>query len=362
MSTLTAVDETVETEWQWFRRSIRDSLLRPRRFAASLAREHYGLAGVLVAILAGIALSLAVDSLVIASKGLRVPDFTSRILIDALLLGVRLAIVAAVASGAVALFMRLVRHSDVSMDQAFTAITFALTPLLLMPVLAAALALVPESLPIVGVLMVALLVRLLYGLFENVRAQVPLALAIAAIAIVIGSVPLALPDQVSRIEFTALAYQPTLAPPITASPPAGGTAVSGEGFSLVLPSRWKEVHLGIAGELARYETDTDVLVVMRASGSALVTPDSYAENVALAWRRGLDFTSSSRAIVRNGTMVILDDTYRGAVDGRPELLRQFTTVVGTQGLALLFRYIEPDDAKAVSESTSIAASWRTRSP
>jgi hypothetical protein len=362
LSTLTAVDETPESEWQWFRRSIRDSLLRPRRFAAGLAREHYGLAGVLVAILAGIALSLAVDSLVIASKGLSVPDFTSRILIDALLLGVRLAIVSAVASGAVALFMRLVRHRDVSMDQAFTAITFALTPLLFTPVLAAALTLVPESLPIVGVLMVALLVRLLYGLFENVRAQVPLALAIAAIVIVIGSVPLALPDQVSRIEFTALAYQPTLAPPITASPPAGGTAVSGDGFSLVLPTRWKEVHLGIAGELARYETDTDVLVVMRANGSALLTPDSYAENVALAWRRGLDRTSSSRAIVRNGIMVILDDTYHGAVDGRPELLRQFTTVVGTQGLALLFRYIEPDDAKAISESTSIAASWRTPSP
>ncbi|HEV2010193.1 MAG TPA: Yip1 family protein [Candidatus Limnocylindria bacterium] len=356
------MDETVEGEWQWFRRSIRDSLLRPRRFAASLAREHYGLAGVLVVILAGIALSVAVDSLVITSKGLSVPDFASRILVDALLLGVRLAIVAALASGAVALFMRLVRHRDVSLDQAFTAITFALTPLLLVPVLAAALALVPESLPIVGILMVALVVRLLYGLFENVRPLAPLALAIAAVGIVIGSVPLTLPDQVSRIEFTALAYQPTLAPPITASPPVDGIAVSGDGFSLVLPSRWKEAHLGIAGELARYETDTDVLVVMRAAGSALLTPDSYAENVALAWRRGLDRTSSSRAIVRNGTMVILDDTYRGAVDGRREVLRQFTTVVGTLGIALLFRYIEPDEAKAISESTSIAASWRMRNP
>ena len=355
------MDETLETEWQWFRRAIRDSLLRPRRFAASLAREHYGLAGVLVAILAGIALSISIDGLVIAQKGFSVLDFTGRIVVDALLLGVRLAIVAALVSGAVALVMRLVRHEELSLDRAFTALTFALTPLILTPVLAAALGILPESLPIVGVLAVLLVARLVYGLFANVRQLAPLGLALAAVAIVLASVPLTLPDQVSRIEFTALAYQPALAPPIAGSPPAGGTAFTGDGFDLILPARWKEVHLGIAGELARYETDTDVLVVMRANGSALVTPDSYAENVALAWRRGLDRTSTSRSIERSGDLLLLDDTYRGTVDGRPELLRQFTTVVGTQGMALLFRYIEPpDEAKAVGESTSIASSWRVR--
>lgn len=355
------MDDTFESEWQWFRRSIRDSLIRPRRFAASLAKEHYGIAGVLVAILAGMALSVSVDALVLAAKGFSVPDFFSRVLIDALLLGVRLAIVAALVSAAVALFMRLVRHTELSMDQTFTALTFALTPLLVTPVLAAALAILPESLPIVGILAVALLVRLVYGLFANIRPLAPLALAIAAVTIVLASVPLTLPDQVSRIEFTALAYHPDLAPAIVATPPAGGSAVSGDGFELILPSRWTEVHLGIAGELARYETDTDVLVVMRASGSPLVTPDSYAENVALAWRRGLDRTSSSRSIVRSADLVIIDDTYRGAVDGRPELLRQFTTVVGTQGMALLFRYIEPpDETRALAESASIASSWRVR--
>jgi len=356
------MDETLESEWQWFRRSIRDSLLRPSRFAASLAREHYGLAGVLVALLAGIALSVSIDSLVLASKGLSVPDFTSRILIDALLLGMRLAIVAALVSGAVALFMRLVRHADLSMDQAFTALTFALTPLFLTPVLAAALAILPELLPIVGVLAITLVVRLLYGLFANVRPLAPPALALAAVAIVVASVPLTLPDQVSRIEYTVLTYQPSLAPQIAATAPAGGTPMQGDGFDLILPSRWKEVHLGIAGELARYETDTDVLVVVRATGSALVTPDAYAENAALVWRRGLDQRSSSRSIERSGDLLLLDDTYRGTVDGRPELLRQFTTVTGTQGMALLFRYIEPDEAKVMRESTSIAASWRVRRP
>lgn len=354
------MDDAFESEWQWFRRSIRDSLLRPRRFAASLAREHYGLAGVLVAILAGIALSLSVDSLVLASKGSSVLDFTARVLIDALLLGARLAIVAAVVSGAVALFMRLVRQTDLSMDQAYTALTFALTPLLLTPVLAATLAILPASLPIVGILAVGLLARVVYGLFANLRPLAPLGLVLAAVLIVLASVPLALPDQVSRIEFTALAYEPGLAPVIAASPPAG-TTVTGDGFTLTLPARWKEVHLGIAGELARYETDTDVLVVTRATGSAFVTPDSYAENVALAWRRGLDVRSSSRAIERSGELLLLDDTYRGTVDGRTELLRQFTTVVGSQGLALQFRYIEPkDEAQAISESSSIAASWRVR--
>src|SRR5258708_1308182 len=160
--------EAYETEWQWFRRATRDSLWRPRAVASSLAREHYGLAGVLVALLAGCALSVSVDWLVLASKGLSPLSFATRILLDAALLGLRLAIVAAVVSAAVALFMRLVRHSDLTMDQAFTALTFALTPLYFTPILAAALAIVPELVPLVGILPVILLARLLYRLFPNI--------------------------------------------------------------------------------------------------------------------------------------------------------------------------------------------------
>lgn len=351
------MDETYETEWQWFRRSVRDSLLRPRRFGAGLAREHYGLAGVLVALLAGMALSVSVDALVLASKGLAIGDYASRLVVDALLFGVRLTVVAALAAGAVALLMRALRHAELSLDQAFTALAFALTPLLLTPVLALSLAAIPETLPAVAILSVALFARLLYGLFANLRPLAPAGLALAAALVVIGSVPLAMPDQVSRIKFTALAYEPTLAPQLQAKP-AAGTPVHGDGFELTLPARWHEVHLGLPGELARFETETDVLVVMRARGSALVTPDSYAENVAVPWRRGLDRTSSSRSIERNGDLLILDDIYRGTVDGRPELLRQFTTVLGTQGLALLFRYIDPRESTALDESISIAGSWR----
>ena len=360
MATLISdVEETSETEWQWFRRAVRDSLLRPRRFAASLAREHYGLAGVLVAVLAGLALSVSVDALVVASKGLDPLDFVGRLVIDAVLLGARLAIVAAFVSGVVAVFMRLVRHAELSLDAAYTAVTFALTPLLLTPLLALAIVLVPETLPLAGILAVALLARLLYGLFLDLRPLAPLALALAALAIVVACVPLTLADQVSRIEFTALAYQPSLAPE-RAVTPVPGTTVKGEGYELTIPARWKQVTLGLPGEIGRFETDTDVLVVMRASGSALVTPDTYAEAVAVPWRRGLDNARSDRTIFRIRTLVILDDTYSGTVGGRPELLRQFTTVVGTQGIALLFRYIEPNAPAAISESSAIAATWRVQ--
>jgi hypothetical protein len=351
------VDEIYETEWQWFRRAIRDSIVRPRRFASGLAREHYGLAGVLVALLAGIAFSISVDALVIASKGLDPLAFTNRIITDAVFVGVRIAILAALVSGAIALFMRLVRRADVSVDQAFTAVTFALTPLLAAPLLAAALAIVPESLPIVGILAIALLGRVLYGLFLNLRPLAPLVLAVAALLIVVASVPITLSDQVSRIVFTALVYQPALAPQLDVAP-ATGTTITGEGYELTIPTRWKQVGLGLAGEVGRFETANDVLIVKRASGGAFVTPDSYADNAGRQWKRGLDNIRSSRSIYRNRGLVILDDTYVGTVGGRPELLRQLTTVVGTQGLSLLFRYIEPNEAQAISESSAITATWR----
>ena len=354
------MDETYETEWQWFRHAVRDSIVRPRQFAASLTREHYGLAGVLVALLAGIALSVSIDALVIASKGLDPLDHASRILIDALFLGMRLAIVAAVVAGVVALFMRIVRHAELDIDRAYTAVTFALTPLLATPILAAALAIVPETLPVVGVLAILLLGRLVYGLFLDLRPQLPIALAVAAVVIVIASVPVTLSDQVSRIEFTALAYQPALAPQLTVTP-AIGTTIAGEGYEITIPARWKQVTLGLPGEIGRFETPTDVLVVMRVSGGAFLTPDSYAENVALPWRRGLDTVRASRSIFRSRGLLILEDSYAGTVGGRPELLRQFTTVVGAQGLALLFRYIEPNEPQAVSESSAIAATWRVLS-
>src|SRR5258708_25324851 len=122
------MEEAYETEWQWFRRAIRESSLRPSAVVSSLAREHYGLAGVLVALLAGFALSVSVDWLVLASQGLSPLSFATRILLDAALLGLRLAIVAAVLSAALPLFMRLLPPPRLPLDPALPPPTFPPPP------------------------------------------------------------------------------------------------------------------------------------------------------------------------------------------------------------------------------------------
>ena len=353
--------DEAESEWQWFRRSIRDSLLRPHRFALSLAGEPYGIAGVLVAILSGIALSLAVDLAVIGAKGVDPLDFVVRMIGDGALLGLRLAIFGSVVALAITFVPRVRRRAGVSLDQSFTAVAFSLAPLLVTPILALMLLVFPDAVAIVGVMAVALGLRLLYGLFENLRHLMPVPAAIIAVLITVAGVPLVLADQVSRIEFTALGYAPELAPPIEAGAPSG-TPFPGDGYSLTLPGRWRSETLALPNEAGRFVTETDVLVVMRISGSALLTLEGYAETVGVPWRRGLDQTSSSRTIERVGHLVVVDDVYRGSVDGRPELLRQVTTVVGTRGLALQFRYIDPDAPRALAESAAIAASWRVGGP
>lgn len=349
------VSELPDTEWQWFRRAVRESLLHPDRFAATLAREHYGLAGLLVAILAGIALSLSVDTLIVAAKGLDPLDLAARLLIDALFLGARLAIVAAVTAAIVAGFTRLVARHELSLDAAFTALAFALTPLAAAPLLALAAVVLPETLPAAGALAAVLALRLVYGLVANLRGLAPLPVALGALVVVGASAPLTLSDQISRVEFAVLAYRPALAPELVAAP--SGVVVTGDGYALTLPERWRQVSLGLPGEIGRYETATDVLVVVRAGADPLLTPDTYADKAASEWRRGLDARASSRTIERTRDLLLVDDVHRGTLDGRPELLRQIATVVGTRGWALQFRYIDPDETRALSESAAIAASW-----
>ena len=362
------MDETSGSEWQWFRHAIRDSLLRPRRFAATLAGEHYGLAGVLVALLAGVCFSVTVDAALVSGKGLDPTDHVSRIVTDAFFLGLRVAIVMAVLSVAVFLVSQLLRRTGISLDQSFTAVAFALTPVLAAPVLALVLVVVPQTLPAVAVLAALLVLRLLYGLIENLRRLLPIAAALAGAFVVVLSVPFVLADQVSRIEFVALGYLPQLAPELVAPPFAGETFVfTGEGYELTLPASWKSVPLGLPDQIGRFETATNVLVVMRVRGNVFVTLDGFADIAGIPWRRGLTETgswlfnrgSSSRTIERTRDLVLVDDTFRGSVEGRVELLRQFTAAGATQGIALQFRYIEPpDERRALDESTAIGASWR----
>ena len=361
------MDETPETEWQWFRRAIRESLVSPRRFAASLAREHYGLAGVLVGLVAGICFSIAVDLLLVAGKGLDPLEHVDRIVTDAVLLGLRLSIVAALMAGAVFAIATVLGSRRIGIDQAFTAVTFALTPVLIAPVLAILVTVAPGAFPVAAIIAALLVVRLGYGLVENLRHLVPLAVALAATVVVIASVPLVLADQVERIRFVGLGYAPELAPLLVASPMTEPTNVfTGEGYELTLPARWRSAPLGLPGQIGRFETASDVLIVLRISGNAFTTPDGFADNAGVPWRRGLaetggwlfNFGSSSRSVVRTRSLVIVDDTFRGSVDETPELLRQFTAAGATRGIALQFRYIRPDNERAaLDESAAIAAGW-----
>ena len=361
------MDETPETEWQWFRRAIRESLVSPRRFAASLAREHYGLAGVLVGLVAGISFSIAVDLLLVAGKGLDPLGHVNRIVTDAVLLGLRLSIVAALMAGAVFATSAVLGSRRIGLDQVFTAITFALTPVLVAPALAVLVTFAPGAFAVAAIITVLLVLRLVFGLVENLRHLVPLAVAVAATAVVIGSVPLVLADQVERIRFVGLGYAPELAPLLVAAPMTGPTNVfTGEGYELTLPARWRSAPLGLPGQIGRFETASDVLIVVRISGNAFSTLDGFADNAGVPWRRGLaetggwlfNFGASSRTVVRTRSLVIVDDTFHGSVDETPELLRQFTAAGGTRGIALQFRYIRPDNERAaLDESAAIAASW-----
>src|SRR5207253_5925975 len=126
-----------------------------------LAREHYGLAGVLVAVIAGFGLSVSIDLLVLASKDVPIKTFGPRLVLDGALLGVRVAVSAAIvawiASGAV----RLMRRRGGSLDQLFTALTFALAPLILapLPALVSAVVATPVTLSLAMLLVLALVLR-----------------------------------------------------------------------------------------------------------------------------------------------------------------------------------------------------------
>ena len=353
------MDDRVETEWQWFGGALRDSLLRPRRFAATQAREHFGLAGVVVALIAGTLLSLSIDTLVIASKDASPLDFAGRTVADAALVGIRLTILAAVGAFLVQLATRLDRRiTDFTLDRAFTAIAFGLAPLTLTPVLAFLLGILPQTLPIVAVLAAALLLRLVIGLFWNLGRLLPLGFALASLLILALAASFAFADQISRVRFLALEYAPELAPELAATP-ATGTPFAGDGFTLTVPAVWRNAQRGIAGEAGRFETDTASLIVLRVRGSAFVTPDVYADTAGTPWLRGTAIARRDRVVDRVRDQVLVDDSIRGTVDGRPVILRQFTAVVGRTGMALQFRYIDPpDEAAALAEAASIAATWR----
>ena len=76
-------------------------------------------------------------------------------------------------------------------------------------------------------------------------------------------------------------------------------------------------------------------------------------------RQGLENGFRERSVVRINGVIAVDDRYAGTYAGRRVLYRQFTVVPRTQGLALIFHYVEPaDEPAALAEAAAIAATWR----
>ena len=349
-------------ELGWFRSEVARSLLHPFDFARSLAREHFGLAGVLVAIASGVALSFGTDVIVLASKGLAAYGFVAPMITNALFLGVRLAIAAAIVAWLASLALRALKRRG-TLDQVYTGLTFALAPLLLIPVPVLLLLVAPDLITntvfavVVAACLLALIGRVLVGIGLNLRGILPPALAAVAFVIVMASGWLVLSDQVSRLRFVTYAVQPGLVPRLQA-PAATGERFEQIGFELTLPPGWKNVTSGNAGEAARFESSRATLTVARASSLALSTADGYATSIGERERQGLDGQWRERDVVRVNGLLVVDDRYGGTYEGRPIVVRQFTTVAGRQGLALVYRSVDPPDRDAaLAEAASIAATW-----
>lgn len=352
-------DDRPRTELGWFLEQVRLAIVSPRVFARALAREHFGLAGVVVALAAGASLSLALDLLVIASRELDPLPFGPRLVTDAGFLSVRMAVTAALLGLVASGLLRVLRRPDApSLDQLVTAVAFALAPLVLAFPTALLAATAPLLGPVAAVVGLLLAARVVYGLALNVRALLPLTAAVLTIAALLAAGSFALGDEIARARFITYGHLPQLAPTLAAEP-ARGNAYSRAGVALTLPERWRQVTSTTAGELARFETDTDVLTVTRARGGAFLTPGDLADEIARSEVRGMAEEVTRRDIVRIGDLVVVDDRHVGRYEGRRIALRQFTTVRGTQAYALVFRSIDPaDPERSFAEDASIAATWR----
>ncbi len=347
-------------ELAWFRAELWRSIVHPRDFARSLAREHYGLAGVLVALIAGMGLSVGVDLLVLASKDIPAAGLIGRLLTDALFLAVRLAVTAAVVAWVTIGALRLTGRRRITLDQLFTAITFALAALVVAPLPASivAIAATPETLLVGGLFLVALVARVIAGLALNVRAILPPLHAALTFVMIVVLAALVLGDQVARMRFVVYAVVPALVHDLAVTP------VSGQrhemlGFDLTLPPGWRNATTGTAGEAARFESPTATVVIARAVASPMDTANIYADNIGRAQRLGATGTWHERAVTRIDGILAIDDRYSGVYEGRTIVWRQFTIVPRAQGLTLVYRVIAPADAQAsLAEAAAIAASWR----
>lgn len=346
-------------ELAWFRGELWRSVTHPRGFARDLAREHYGLAGVLVALVSGVALAIGIDLLVLASKDLSAGSFVPRLVIDAFLLGVRLAITGAVVAWLTTGAIQLIHRGSASLDQVFTGLTFALAPLVLLPIPAviAIVATTPETIAIGATLVLVIVIRVLIGIVLNIWSILSPLFAVVALVVVSILGTLVLSDEISRMRFLAYEVVPQVVPDLLVTP-ATGTTFPMLGFDLTLPSGWTNATSGVPGEAARFESSHATLSVLRASAAALDTADTYANNVMGPQLSGVTDTWHVRTVERINGVIVVDDSYGGNYEGTIVLWRQFTAVPGSQGLALVYRVVKPQDRDALlAEAAAIAATW-----
>jgi len=346
------------SELAWFRGEVLRSILWPRAFARSLAREHFGLAGVLIVVGAGIALSLTVDALVLATKGVSPASFVARLIFVSLLLGARFAVSAAVLGFVVFLGARATRQSDLTLDQCFNAVAFASSPLLVTPLAALIAVFAPNLVLVAGILILVIGLRAFAGLALNLRAILPLPAAALALLLALASGWIVLGDQVSRVRMTAYAIAPELAPTLTATP-AEGKRYEFQAASLTVPDSWAYSVRGVAGEIAHFETASATLNVAVLRPEDLATMDSFADLIARGERLGFSAGRSERSVERINGFVAVDDRADGTYEGRHIAIRQFAILVRTSGMALQFRFFDPPDVDAAfAEAAAIAATWQ----
>ena len=348
-------------ELAWFRGEVFRSIVRPRSFARSLAREHFGLAGLLIVVVAGIALSLTVDALVLAAKGLSPGTFIARLIFESFLLGARLAVSVAFVAFVVFLGMRVTRQRELTLDQCFNAVSFASAPLIVAPFVALIAVLAPDVLLPVGVVMVVIGLRALAGLALNLRAILPLPVAALALVLALASGAIVLGDQVSRVRMTAYAIAPQLASPLEATP-AQGKRYDLPNTTLTVPDEWAYSVRGVPGEIAHFETANATLNVVGSRPEALATMDSFADTIARGERLGFSANRSQRSVETINGNVAIDDRADGTYDGRHIAIRQFAIAIRTTGSALQFRFFDPPDVDAAfAQAAAIAATWQIAS-
>ncbi|TMD59567.1 MAG: hypothetical protein E6I87_08985 [Chloroflexi bacterium] len=355
----------MQSEWRWFGGTLRDSWLRPRHFASTLGREHYGLAGILVVLVSGIALSIAIDAAVLLSKGFNpLAADPTRLVLDAIFLGLRLAVVVSLVALLTVGAARLSRLR-LDLDQAFTALSFATGMLLFAP-----LAIVPQALssarPDMRAPLLALTLVVSLALVARFAAAIALNLAgvVGRAAILVGAVALVamgvvLSDQLGRVLFTTLSYAPDVLPP-PAAVAGGGRGVSIEGASFSVPVQWRDAQQGAPGVIADLELPDARLIVHMSTVPTLTTADAFASAEVQKSLRGFDRVDrTERGVVRIDRAVALDDRWYGELRGSRLVERQYAFVVGVRGYVFEFTFYAPaDEDAAMAQAAAIAASIR----